>query len=112
LRIKEANLKKISSVLITEKHVIICNVYGYLGIFERTNQEFNCVFAENLGLQREVAFIRTLEYDENGISFALSDAENIIVLCYFSAGELKRNVIRRKGKPCKLKWFNVIKWNA
>lgn len=70
LKIKEANLKKISSVLITEKHVFLTNVYGYIGIFERSGNDVNHVFADALGLQREIAYIRLIEYDENGISFA------------------------------------------
>jgi hypothetical protein len=112
LKIKEANLKKISSVLITEKHVFLTNVYGYIGIFERSGNDINPVFADALGLHKEIAYIRLIEYDENGICFALSDAESYVCICYYSAGELKKTVIRRKGKPTKIKWFNVIKWKS
>ena len=112
LKIKEANLKKISSVLITEKHLLFTNVYGYIGIFERVGDEFNQIYSENLGLSKEVAYIRLIEHNENGMYFLLSDGESHIVLCNFMGGELKKNIIRRKGKPTKLKWFQVLKWQS
>lgn len=88
------------------------NVFGYISIFERYGDDFNSVYSENLGVQKEIAYIRAIESGENGITFALSDSEKEIFICSYSQGEFKKNGIRRKGKAGKIRWYNIIKWNS
>ena len=88
------------------------NVFGYISIYERNGDDFNSVYSDNLGIQKEIAYIRVIEAGENGITFTLSDADKEIFLCSYENGELKKNGIRRKGKAGKIKWYDIIKWNS
>ena len=111
-RIPESSKKKVSSVLLTEDYIIYTNCKGYLTIFEKEGDSYEMVYLEYLELKKDIAYIRELECDEPGLHFILNDIEYLSIRCVFDEGKLTKKFNRRKGKPSRIKHFDVLTYKG
>lgn len=111
-KIQESSKKKVSAVLLSKEYLVYTNCRGYVGIFKKDGDLFDMVYLELLDLKKDIAYIRQIESEEPGFHFIMNDIEYLSIKCTFHEDKLDKTFIRRKGKPSRIKFFDVLSYQG